>query len=144
MTENLKWCAHARYLKAKQCKVVYMVKTLKETMSPYMITNIYFSNFESCFRYGIILWGGDKESKNIFKLQKRVLRVISGVSNRTSCRQIFKHYNVLTLPSLYILEVVCFIIKHKYVIAKNLDIHNYEYNIRRKLNLHVLLQYSSF
>jgi hypothetical protein len=55
-----------------------MVKTLKETMSPYMIRNIYFSNFESCLRYDIILWGGDKESKNIFKLQKKVLRVISG------------------------------------------------------------------
>jgi hypothetical protein len=59
MTENLKWCAHARFLKAKLCKVVYMVKTLKETMSPYMIRNIYFSNFESCLRYGIILWSGD-------------------------------------------------------------------------------------
>jgi hypothetical protein len=83
MTENLKCCAHARFLKAKLCKVVYMVKILKETMSPYMMINIYFSNFESCFRYGIILWGGDKESKNILKLQKRVLRVISGVSNQS-------------------------------------------------------------
>jgi hypothetical protein len=113
-----------------------MVKTLKETMIMInMIRNIYFSNFESCLRYGIILFGGDKESKNIFKLQKRVLPIISGVSNRTSCRQIFKDYNVLTLPSLYILKVVCFIIKHKYVMAKNSDIHNY--NTRRKLNLYV-------
>jgi hypothetical protein len=82
MIENLKWCAHARFLKAKLCKVVYMVKTLKEIMSPYMTRNIYFSNFESCLRYGIILWGGDKESKNIFKLQKRVLPIISGVRNQ--------------------------------------------------------------
>jgi hypothetical protein len=134
MTENLKWCAHVRFFKAELCKVVYMVKTLKETMSPYIIRNIYFLNFESCLRYGIILWGGDKESKNIFKMQ-RVILVIRGVSNRTSFRQIFKDYNVLTLPSLYILGVVCFIIKHKYVMAKNLDIHNY--NTRRKLNLHV-------
>jgi hypothetical protein len=29
-----------------------------------------FSNFESCLRYGIILWGGDKESKNILKIAK--------------------------------------------------------------------------
>jgi hypothetical protein len=58
MTETLKWCAHARVLKAKLCKVVYMVKILKETMSPYMIRIIYFSNFESCLRSCIILWGG--------------------------------------------------------------------------------------
>jgi hypothetical protein len=111
MTETLNWCAHARVIKAKLCKVVYiltylllgstahagpwppgvvyMVKILKETMSPYMIRIIYFSNFESCLRNGIIFWGGDRASDSIFKLQKRVLRVISGVSSRTSCRQIF-------------------------------------------------------
>jgi hypothetical protein len=85
------------------CKVVYMVKILKETMSPYMIRIMYFSNFESCLRYGIILWGRDRASDSIFKLQKRVLQVICGVNSRTSCRQIFKDYNILTLPSLYIL-----------------------------------------
>jgi hypothetical protein len=49
------------------------MKTLKESMSPYMIRNIYFSNFESYLKYGTILWGGDNESNNIFKLQKKVL-----------------------------------------------------------------------
>jgi hypothetical protein len=28
-----------------------------------MKRNIYYSNFQSCLRYGIILWGGDIESK---------------------------------------------------------------------------------
>jgi hypothetical protein len=41
-TETQKWCAHARVLKAKLCKVVHMVKILKETMSPYMIRIMYF------------------------------------------------------------------------------------------------------
>jgi hypothetical protein len=38
-----------------------------------VIRNIYFSNFESCLGYGIILWGGDNESNKIFKLQNKVL-----------------------------------------------------------------------
>ncbi|PNF36177.1 hypothetical protein B7P43_G10683 [Cryptotermes secundus] len=76
-------------------------------------------------RNGILLWGGDEESKSIFKLQKQVLRVISGISSRTSCRQIFKDYNVLTLPSLYILEVTRFIKKYKPFMAINSDIHKY-------------------
>jgi hypothetical protein len=134
MTETLKWCAHARVLKAKLCKVIYMVKILKEIMSPYMIRIIYFSNFESSLRNGIILWGRDRVSDSIFKLQKRVPQVISGVSSRTSHRQIFKDYNVLTLPSLYIMELISFIKKYKVFIAKNMDIHNH--NARRKLNLH--------
>jgi hypothetical protein len=63
-----------------------MIETLKETMSPYMIRNIYYSNFDPCLRCGIILWGGNNESNNIFKLQKKVLQIISGDSNCTSCR----------------------------------------------------------
>jgi hypothetical protein len=87
-------------------------------------------------RYGIILRGGDRASHSIFNLQKCVLRVIHGVSSRmSSCRQIFKDYNALTLPSLYILEVACFIRKYNDGTAKNLDIHNY--NTRRKLDFHV-------
>jgi hypothetical protein len=43
--------------------------------------------------------------------------MISGVSNHTSCRQIFKDYNILTLFSLYILELVCFIKRYKDVMA---------------------------
>jgi hypothetical protein len=135
VTETLKWCTHARILRAKLFKVVYMVKILKEKMSQYMIRIIYFSLFESCLRNGIILWGGDRESNRIFKLQEQVLRVIYGVSSRTSCRQIFKDYNVLTLPSLYILEETCFIEKRKMFMVKNSDIHNH--NTRRKLNFHV-------
>jgi hypothetical protein len=101
ITETLKWNAHVRVLKAKLCKVIYMVKILKKTLSPYMLKFFYFSNFESRMRYGIILCGGDRVSHSIFNLQKRVLWVIHGVSSRTSCRQIFKD-NILTLPSLYI------------------------------------------
>ena len=60
MTETLKWCAHAQFLKAKLCKVIYMVNILKEIMSPYMIKIIYFSNFESCMRNGIVTcWSTD-------------------------------------------------------------------------------------
>jgi hypothetical protein len=54
-------------------EIVYMIETLKETMSPYLIRNVYYSTFHCVLRYGIILWGGDNESNNIFKLQKKVL-----------------------------------------------------------------------
>jgi hypothetical protein len=81
-----------------------------------------------------MLWGGDNESNKIFELQKKVLWIISGVSNRTSYRQIFKGYNILTLSSLYILEVICFIKRDKYFMKRKLDIHNH--NTTEKANLH--------
>jgi hypothetical protein len=54
---------------------------------------------------------GGELNKIIFKLQKRVIRAMIGVNTTTSCRQFFKELNILTLTSLYILEVSCFIKK---------------------------------
>jgi len=62
--------------------------------------NIYYVNFLALLRYGIILCGEDNKSNNIFKLQKRVNKIISGVSKHMSCREIFKDFNILTVASL--------------------------------------------
>jgi hypothetical protein len=42
ITENLTFGTLVRFVRAKLCKIVYMIKTLNETLSPYMIRNIYF------------------------------------------------------------------------------------------------------
>jgi hypothetical protein len=57
ITENLKWDAHTRAFSSKLCKLVYIAKSLKETISSYMIKCIYYSKFQSCLKYGIIFLG---------------------------------------------------------------------------------------
>ena len=65
-------------------------------------------------RSGILFWEGTKgdSSSRVFKIQRRVVTVLAGVSSRTSYRQLFKDLNILTMASLYILEVTCFIRKY--------------------------------
>jgi hypothetical protein len=65
---------------------------------------VYYPNFHALLRCGISFWW-DNESNTTFKLQKRVIRIISGGSKHTSCRVLFKDYNILIMASLYILEV---------------------------------------
>jgi hypothetical protein len=82
--------------------------------------------------------GGDNDSNNILKLLKRVIRIISGISNHTSFKQIFKDYNTLTVTcsyGTYVLETVCYIKKHKDSLEQNVQFHNY--NTGRKLDLHI-------
>ena len=47
----------------------------------------------------------------IFWLQKKVIRLITGVRKRESCRPIFRKFQILTLASLYIFEMLCFLKK---------------------------------
>jgi len=61
-----------------------------------------------------------------------------GVSARTSCRQLFKELNILTLVSLYtlyIMEVICYIRKHHQFVDLNANIH--AHNTRRKMDIHI-------
>jgi hypothetical protein len=61
-----------------------------------------------------------------------------GVSSRTSCRQLFKECNILTLASLYIFEITCFIRKYCQSLEQNYQLH--QHNTRRKLDIHVKTQ----
>jgi hypothetical protein len=97
--------------------------------------SIYHANFQSFLGYGKIFWGGDNESIKIFKLRKRILRIMSGVSKHTSCRDIFKDYSILTVACLYILDIVYYIKKHKQSLEQYAQIHKYD--TQRKLDLHV-------
>jgi len=36
----------------------------------------YFANFHSIIRYGIILWGKATNSCTVFKVQKRVIKIV--------------------------------------------------------------------
>jgi hypothetical protein len=56
-----------------------MIKALKHTVSNYMLWNIYFVHFQSKMRYGIVAWGGSRESIKILRLQKKVVRMIIGM-----------------------------------------------------------------
>jgi hypothetical protein len=62
-----------------------------------------YLNLESCLTYGVLLWGGDNKSNNIFKLQKKSFKYL--LVSVMPFRQIFEDYNTLTLSSFYIIEM---------------------------------------
>jgi len=68
-----------------------------------MIRNVYLTQFQALLRFGILFSGGieGELSIRIIRITKRVIRSMVGVSSRTSCRQLFKGFNILTLASLY-------------------------------------------
>jgi len=53
-TDTLKWHSHVHLLAGKLCKVAFMIKYLKEVVSPNLIKNIYFTKLHSLLRFGIL------------------------------------------------------------------------------------------
>jgi hypothetical protein len=57
ITHTLKWHPHIQLQAGKLCKVAFMIKSLKEVLSPNLIRNIYFTKFHSLLWLGILFWG---------------------------------------------------------------------------------------
>jgi hypothetical protein len=78
----------------------------------------------------LYLGGGTKQSIKLFQIKKKVIRLIAGINKYEFCRQKFKENRILTVPSVYVLGVLCYIKK----LTHNCEIH--EYNTRSKCDLH--------
>ena len=64
----------------------------------FIFISCYFAYVKSRLRYGIMFWGGDGKSIRIFRLQKKVIKLITGTHKRKSCRPIFRKFKILTEP----------------------------------------------
>ena len=65
---NLIWNTHIQFLCSKLNKVSCMISSLRGDLRLFMLRNIYFTKFQSLIRFGIILWGGERErnKKGVF------------------------------------------------------------------------------
>ena len=96
---------------------------------------IYFSSVHTIISYGIIFWGNSSHSNTIFKLQKRIIRIIVNVRNRESCRELFKKLHILPLHSQYIISLLLFVVKNINMFKFNSMVHSI--NTRHCTDLHL-------
>jgi hypothetical protein len=98
-------------------------------MSPETLRMVYFAYIHSVMSYGIIVGGNQPYSEKIFKIQKRVIRIITNSRMRDSCRELFKKLEILPLYSQYIFSISIFVIKNKHLFYTNI-------HTRFKTNIH--------
>jgi hypothetical protein len=135
ITDSLRWREHINNLCNSLNKAYLLMKCLKDVISVDMIKTIYFAYFQSRIKYIIMFWMTDSYSQKIFRLQKNGIQLMYGIKRRESCRSVFKIHKILTMTSLYILEVLCYTKKSSEFITYNSQLHNY--NTRGKNYFHI-------
>lgn len=137
----LNWKQHITYLNSRLNNVIYSFRILKNNVTQNSLKTVYYANFESLVRYGIIFWGQSTDIVKTFRLQKNAIRLIFNLKQKQSCRQIFKNNRILTLVALYILECLLFNFKNKTLFqdceqnhSHNTRHQNYTYP-KHKLNI---------
>jgi hypothetical protein len=91
-------------------------------MSQETLELIYFFYVDSIMNYGLF-WGNSSYS-NIFRLQRRIIRIITGARTGDSCRQIFKILKLFPRQSQYIPLLAVFVVNNKNQLKVNSAIHS--------------------
>jgi hypothetical protein len=92
IADSLLWKAHIDHIMSKLNTAYFVIRTIQPIMSTETLRMVYFAYVHSIISFGIIFWRNQPHSEKIFKLQKRVIRIITHSRMRDSCRELFKDW----------------------------------------------------
>jgi len=107
----------------------FVIQTVQAIKSPETLRIVYFAYIHSSMCYGIILWGNQPYSDKIFKIQKRVIRIITNSRMSESCRELLKKLEILPLYYQYIFSISIFVIKKQTFILYKYSDPQYSHKI---------------
>jgi hypothetical protein len=110
---HMNWKNHVEQILPKLSAACFSIRNLIHTLNPDILHMVYFAYFHSVLHNGIIVWGNSAHVHQVFKLQKRVVRVMSSVGLRSSCKSLFRKLNILPIACQYILSLMLFIVIKK-------------------------------
>ena len=132
--ETLSWKGHIDKIMTRLSSACYAHRIVTPLLAEDTLKMIYYAYVHSMLTYGIIFWGNSPHSTYIFKIKKRIIRIMAKSKRRDSCRQLFKRLESLPLRSQYILSTLLFVVKNNGLFTTNQEIHNI--NTRCNTNLH--------
>jgi hypothetical protein len=137
LDNHLNWNNHIDQIIPKLSAACYTVRQMYHFINQNTRKSIYFTYFHSVVKYGIIFWGNSPKSRKIFTLQKKIIRIMTGAHPRTSCRRLFKKFDILPVPSQYLYSLMNFFVNNQENFQTDSLIHNI--NMRNKHHLHANL-----
>jgi hypothetical protein len=112
MDSTLSWEEHIKHTASKLNSASYAIRILTSVMSLESLLITFYAYAHSIMSYGIVFWGNYIHSDQIFKIQKRIVRIIMKAGNRDPCSPLFKALNILPFYSQYIFSVSIFVVKN--------------------------------
>lgn len=110
---NLNWKSQVDKICTKLCQFSYALYMLRRVVNRSAVITAYYGHVDSLLRYGVIFWGNSVDRERVFKAQKKCVRAICNIGRTDSCKPHFIDLKILTLPSIYIYEIVMFVILNK-------------------------------
>ena len=121
---SLTWESHIDAVIDKLNRSCFAIRSVKSFLPLETLKMMYFSYVHSIITYGLIFWGNSPHSIKVFRMQKRIIRIITNTTKRTSCRNLFQKLDILPLQAQYILSIALFVIVNKELFTFNSQMYN--------------------
>lgn len=102
LDETLSWAEHVNFVKTKVSKGLGMLKLCCNFLPRSCLSSIYYAHIFPYLSSGIEFWGYSCQSYTnvLLVLQKKCIRIICHVDNRTHCAPLAKQLNILLFNDL--------------------------------------------
>jgi hypothetical protein len=110
LDNTFSWMNHVDAIVLKLSSACFAVRAVKPFLSPVLqselLSHFYPKNlrgflFHSIMTNGLVFWANSYPSNTVFKLQKRIIRIMVDIRGRESCREYFRKLKILPLQSQY-------------------------------------------
>ena len=114
MNENLLWKFHIQKICRKIASANYIINKSKNFLPKSALKTLYSSLIHSHINYGLLIWGSSKSINQLFKAQKKSIRIINTKPYNFHTEPLFKSSNILKIEDQYSCNVSMFMHQHKY------------------------------
>lgn len=127
MDHKLTWSYHVDKVCCKLASSAFLIRSLRDTVTPEVLRFAYFGLVQSIVSYGLMFWGPAADFRRAFVAQKKVIRIMCRLSPMSHCRPAFVSLRFLTLPCLYIYiyQLVVFVKRWEHTFSTNSDFHEH-------------------
>ncbi|KAG7296706.1 hypothetical protein JYU34_020585 [Plutella xylostella] len=125
MDRKLTWGPHIDKMCGRLGGACFALRRVARALPREAARACYFATVHSVLQYGTELWGRAADWERAFRMQKRAIRALAGVSWDTSAKPHFRSLEILTLPSLLILQIALYVRQNLPTYKKHSDAHGY-------------------
>ena len=110
---SLTWAPHIRYMKNKAAKGLGIILKCRKIFKTETLVSLYNSIVFPYFNYCVLIWGHAHHIhlQSVTILQKKLIRIISGVKPRTHSIPLFEKLKILTIKEVFYYSVAMFMYK---------------------------------
>ncbi|KAL1445971.1 hypothetical protein WDU94_010903, partial [Cyamophila willieti] len=132
---HLTWQPYIDYVSNKLAGRLFLLRRLRAEVSPSTLKTAYYGTFHSILSYGLLLWGHSASSQQLFIMQKKAIRILDHKPPNSHAKPSFTKLEILTIPSLYILQCLMHVKNNIHLYPSQNDIHAHNTRNSRDLVL---------